>query len=455
MGILFSNMIGTLAVIFVIAFFIGGSDLLPMFLGMKRNWKFILTAGIVGGAFGIYGNLTGTSLNGAVISVRDIGPMMAGFFGGPLGGLLGGLIAGAHRLTMGGITAKACIVATCIIGVLCGLLSRRSHDQLIRPRFAFCVGIVMEALHLGIVLLMVKPFETALDIVRQIAIPFILVNALGFTLLISLTTYVEKQRNLILEQNRLQSELNTANVIQRSLLPPITDSYPGRSEFSIRASMTPAKVVGGDFYDVFFVDQDRIAFLIADVSGKGIPAALFMASAKITLQNCIRDFSDLAEAVEKANDSLCANNEAEMFVTAWIGILDIPSGRVEYVCAGHNPPVLIAREGARFIRDRGGFVLGGMEGTPYRQHSLQLQPGDSIYLYTDGVTEAMNTVRELYGEGRLQECLKWLHNVDPQTVLDRVHYDVAQHVKRAEQFDDITMLCLRWDGKEVSGEQES
>ncbi|MBQ1418311.1 MAG: hypothetical protein IIY95_02740, partial [Firmicutes bacterium] len=144
MGILFSSMIGTLAVIFVIAFFIGGSDLLPMFLGMKRNWKFILTAGIVGGAFGIYGNLTGTSLNGAVISVRDIGPMMAGFFGGPLGGLLGGLIAGAHRLTMGGITAKACIVATCIIGVLCGFLSMRSHDQLIRPRFAFAVGIVME-----------------------------------------------------------------------------------------------------------------------------------------------------------------------------------------------------------------------------------------------------------------------------------------------------------------------
>ena len=443
MGSYFSNMIGTLAVIFVIAFFIGGSDLLPMFLGMDRNWKFTLTAGLVGGAFGIYGNLTGTSLNGAVISVRDIGPMMAGFFGGPAGGLLGGLIAGAHRLTLGGITAKACIVATCIIGLLCGLLSNRSHEQLIRPRFAFGIGVVMEALHLGIVLLMVKPFETALDIVRQIAIPFILVNALGLTLLISLMTYVEKQRNLAVEQSRIQADLNTANVIQRSLLPPITDSYPGRPEFTIRASMTPAKVVGGDFYDVFFVDPDRIAFLVADVSGKGIPAALFMASAKITLQNCIRDFGDLAEAVAKANDSLCTNNEAEMFVTAWIGILDIPTGRVDYVCAGHNPPVRISPEGASFIRDRGGFVLGGMEGMRYKMHSLQLGEGDSIYLYTDGVTEAMNAAGTLYGEEKLQNCLKYMHGADPQAVLDRVHWSISEHVNGSEQFDDITMLCLK------------
>jgi sigma-B regulation protein RsbU (phosphoserine phosphatase) len=382
-------------------------------------------------------------VQGAVISVRDIGPMMAGFFGGPLGGLLGGVIAGLHRYTMGGLTAKACIVATCTIGVLCGLISNRSHDRLIRPGFAFCVGAVMELLHLAIVLIMVKPFETALDIVKQIAIPFILVNALGFAILISLMTYIENQRKLMLEQSRIHSELEAAKVIQQSLLPPITEQYPGRTEFSIRASMTPAKDVGGDFYDLFFVDSSHIAFLVADVSGKGIPAAMFMATAKLTLQNCIRDIPDLAEAITRANDALCAHNDAEMFVTAWIGVLDIPGGRVDYVCAGHNPPVLITRSGPEFLRARGGFVLGGMEGMPYKKNSLQMMPGDSIFLYTDGVTEAENVSHGLYGEDRLQKCLEMMYTAEPQLVLDRVSWDMKQHVKDAEQFDDITMLCLK------------
>ena len=436
-------MIGTLAVIFVVAFFLGGSDLLPKFLNMGRTWKFTLIAGIVGGLFGIYGNLAGVPFQGAVISVRDIGPMMAGFFGGPLGGLLGGVIAGVHRYTMGGLTATACIVATCLIGVICGLISNRSHERLIRPAFAFCIGVIMEVLHLTIVLVMVKPFETALALVEQIALPFILVNAMGFAILISLMTYIEDQRNLLLEQNRIHSELEAAKVIQQSLLPPITDSYPGRAEFTVRASMTPAKDVGGDFYDIFFVDSNHIAFLAADVSGKGIPAAMFMATAKLTLQNCIRDIDGLSEAIALGNDTLCARNEAEMFVTAWIGVLDIPSGRVDYVCAGHNPPVLITPHGAEYVRTRSGFVLGGMDGMPYTQSSLQLEPGDSIFLYTDGVTEAENASHELYGETRLQMCLQPMYGADPQDVLDRVSLDMKKHVKNAEQFDDITMLCLR------------
>ncbi|MBR6969098.1 MAG: SpoIIE family protein phosphatase [Firmicutes bacterium] len=443
MELLFSKMIGTLAVIFVIAFFLGGSDYLPKFLNMGRNWKSTLIAGFVGGLFGIYGNLSGAAFQGAVISVRDIGPMMAGFFGGPFGGLLGGVIAGAHRYTMGGITATACIVATCLIGLICGLLSNLYHECLTRPGFAFCTGVIMEVLHLTTVLVMVKPFETALDLVEQIAMPFILVNALGFALLISLMSYVERQRTLLLEQNRLHSELEAAKVIQQSLLPPISESYPGRPEFSVRASMTPAKDVGGDFFDVFFVSSDRIAFLVADVSGKGIPAAMFMATAKMTLQNCVRDFEDLSEAIARANDSLCSRNEAEMFVTAWIGVLDIPTGRVDYVCAGHNPPLLLTPCGPEYLRTRGGFVLGGMESMPYRQSSLQLAPGDSIFLYTDGVTEAENTAHVLYGEDRLQTCLQDLYGADPQQVLDRVCKDMELHVKNAEQFDDITMLCLR------------
>nr|MCR4724966.1 serine/threonine-protein phosphatase [Clostridia bacterium] len=166
------------------------------------------------------------------------------------------------------------------------------------------------------------------------------------------------------------------------------------------------------------------------------------------LQNCVRDFEDLSEAVARANNSICARNEAEMFVTAWIGVLDIPTGRVEYVCAGHNPPVLMTPHGPEYVRARGGFVLGGMEDMPYRQSSLQLDPGDSLFLYTDGVTEAENTAHALYGEDRLQICLKDLYGADPQQVLDQVRADMELHVKNAEQFDDITMLCLRRTAEE-------
>ena len=443
MDTLFAKLIGTLAVILVIAAIIGGSDFLNRLVTSKRDGKYTLLAGLLGGMFGIYGNISGVAFNGAVISVRDIGPMLAGFVGGPWGGLLGGVIAGVHRYTMGGITAQACIIATCCIGTMCGLLSQKYHDRLIKPWMAMIIGALMECFHLLVVLIMVKPFETALDIVKTIAAPFILVNAIGFTLMIAVMAYIENQRNLTAERGRIQSELEVATVIQKSLLPPISDTYPGRTEFNIQGYMRPAKQVGGDFYDCFFLSQDKRAFLIADVSGKGIPAALFMASAKITLQNCIRDFFDLPEAIRLANNSICANNEAEMFVTAWIGVLDIKTGGVDYICAGHNPPVLITGQGPEYIRYRGGFVLGGMEGLNYKPQHLDLKPGDVLFLYTDGVTEAENAAKDLYSESRLEACLAALKDPDAGTVIEAVKADVANFVQGEDPSDDMTMLCIR------------
>lgn len=443
MDTLFTKLIGTLAVILVIAAIIGGSDFLNRLVTSRRDVKYILLAGLLGGMFGIYGNISGVAFNGAVISVRDIGPMLAGFVGGPWGGLLGGVIAGVHRLTMGGITARACIIATCCIGTMCGLLSKRYHDRLIKPWMALIIGALMECFHLCVVLIMVKPFETALEIVKSIAAPFVLVNAVGFTLMIAVMAYIENQRLITAERGRLQSELEVATVIQKSLLPPISDTYPGRPEFDIQGYMRPAKQVGGDFYDCFFLTPDKIAFLIADVSGKGIPAALFMASAKITLQNCVRDYLDLPEAIRLANDSLCANNEAEMFVTAWIGVLDIPTGSVDFVCAGHNPPILITGDEPKYIRHRSGFVLGGMEGLTYKTQHLDLKPGDVLFLYTDGVTEAENGVKDLYSEDRLQACLSAISDYNVNAVIEAVKTDVANFVRGVDQSDDMTMLCIR------------
>ncbi len=444
MDVFFTNMIGSVAVILVVAAVIGAKDLLSKFFGAsRRRWVYSLLAGVLGGVLGVYGNLAGISLNGAVISVRDIGPMLAGFTGGPLGGLIAGAICGVHRYFMGGITATACVVATCCIGIICGTLSWKLHDKLIKPYWAFAVGAAMETFHLGLVLLMVKPFDTAFGIVKTIALPFILVNSVGFTLLISMITYIDKQKRIAFERNRLQSELEVATVIQHSLLPVLSDKYPGRPEIGVAASMDAAKEVGGDFYDVFFVDKDRIAFVIADVSGKGVPAALFMATSKTTIQNCVRDIPSLDEAMMTANNALCGNNEAEMFVTAWIGVLEISTGVLSFISAGHNPPVLIGENGAEFLKRKNCFVLAGMEGVRYREETAQLKKGDKLFLYTDGITEAHDRGNALYGEERLAGLLSGLYAADENEVIESVKKDVKLFANGREQFDDMTMLCFK------------
>ncbi|MBR3228280.1 MAG: SpoIIE family protein phosphatase [Erysipelotrichaceae bacterium] len=436
-------MIGTLAVILLIAGFIGSSEYFSKLAQAEKRWEYIAFSAILGGLFGIYGNLAGFSYNGAIISVRDMGPMLAGYISGPGGGLLAGLIAGLHRLMMGGITAEACVVATCSIGLICGFISERKNEFIAVPHRAFILSALMETFHLGIVLLMVKPYETALDIVNSIATPFIISNAVGFLLMVVIINHTKKQREVMLERNRLQSELEVGSVIQHSLLPHITEEYPGISTLDIAASMEAAKKVGGDFYDLFFVDSSHLAFLIGDVSGKGIPAALFMANSKITLQNCIRDIPKLSVAMETANNSLCARNDAEMFVTLWAGVLDISTNECTYVCAGHNPPVIISDGTPEYLRTKNDLVMAAIEGSSYQEHSFRLKKGDVLYLYTDGVTEADNAAHEQYGEERLLECLKEIGNSDSEQINERVKESVARFVNGNSQFDDMSMLCFR------------
>ncbi|MBQ7726262.1 MAG: SpoIIE family protein phosphatase, partial [Clostridia bacterium] len=420
MDLVFSKLIGTLAVILVVAGFIGGSDIIFRVMKTGRNWLYSILFGILGGLFGIYGNISGFDLQGAIISVRDMGPMLAGFAGGPVGGLIAGLVAGLHRLTLGGITAYACIIATCCIGLICGFVSLKWHERVKKPYIALLLGALMETFHLGVVLVIVKPFETAFDIVRQIALPFIIINSIGFALMVAIITYTENQKALVMEKSRIRSELEVATVIQHSLLPTINEKYPGRSEVDISAFMEAAKEVGGDFYDVFFVGTDRIAFVIGDVSGKGVPAALFMASAKITLQNCIRDIPKLPEAVETANNALCAGNEANMFVTLWVGILELDTGELKYVSAGHNPPILFKGGAPTYLKTKGGFVLAGMEGMVYKENSLTLEKGDFVCLYTDGITEANSESEELFGEDRLIECFANAKDLSAEQIVKAV-----------------------------------
>lgn len=261
--------------------------------------------------------------------------------------------------------------------------------------------------------------------------------------------YIENLTHVTAEKERIGAELSVATHIQASMLPCIFPAFPNRREFDIYATMTPAKEVGGDFYDFFLVDDDHLAVVIADVSGKGVPAALFMVIAKTLIKDHTQSGKPPEEVFTEVNRQLCEANDEYLFVTAWMGVLEISTGKLVYVNAGHNPPVIGRKNGeTEFLRSRPGFVLAGLDFTKYRAGSLELMPGDLLYLYTDGVTEAMNTAQELYGEERLKRTLDANVSAAPEEIFKAVKKDLDDFVADAPQFDDITMLAMRYLGRE-------
>jgi len=253
-------------------------------------------------------------------------------------------------------------------------------------------------------------------------------------------------------QERINQELEIARNIQQSSLPTNFEEFDAYREVDVFATMDPAREIGGDFYD-FVMKDNTLSFGIADVSGKGIPGALFMMRSKATLRNCVDAGLRIDDTFTLTNDRLCEGNEAEMFVTAWMGMLDIASGHVEFANAGHNPPLVYRKgEGYSYLKSRVGLVLGGMSGMLYKLQELQLKPGDKIFLYTDGVTEAQNRNKEFYGEERLISCLNAHMDADEEETVSAVRADLDEFAGGAEQFDDITMMLVRYNGNEGTAE---
>ena len=262
-----------------------------------------------------------------------------------------------------------------------------------------------------------------------------------------LKTYMTNLTKVTAEKERIATELDVATEIQSGMLPK---DFPTREDFELFATMTPAKKVGGDFYDFYMIDETHLAITVADVSGKGISAALFMVIAKTVLNNFAvskHNIDGLAEVVAEANDKLCANNAAMMFVTAFIGVLDLQTGEFVYVNAGHNPPVIYRAEknSCEFLDVKKNFVLGPMDGIPFAEQKVSLKRGDLLFLYTDGVTEALNVKEEEYLPERL---IKFMNSTncaaDLKILLANVRADLSAHVGDAEQSDDITMFALRF-----------
>lgn len=271
-----------------------------------------------------------------------------------------------------------------------------------------------------------------------------------------INTTVDRLKAYIAEAAaRIDADLEIAKAIQTSALPSVFPPFPEQKEFELFASMHAAKEVGGDFYDYYMLSENTLGFLIADVSGKSIPGAMFMMTSKTVIKGLAESGLPVDEVFTEANEKLCEGNDAEMFLTAWMGYLDLKTGLVKVANAGHNPPVLIRDGKAEYVILKPGLMLAGMDGTIYKEHTLQLQNNDILYLYTDGVTEAMDADENQYGEDRLIELLSFGNNYPAPAgdngiagaVCKLVKEDIDRFVKGAEQSDDITMLCVKYLGK--------
>ena len=261
--------------------------------------------------------------------------------------------------------------------------------------------------------------------------------------------YIENLTSITAEKERIGAELTVASVIQENSIPNIFPAFPERKDFDIYGSMTPAKAVGGDFYNFFLVDEDHLAFVIGDVSGKGVPAALFMMVTNILVSDRTRMGGTPAEILKYVNENICEHNKADMFVTLWLGILEVSTGKITAANAGHDDAA-IYRNGESFelLKTKHNLVVGAMAGLEFTDFEIQLNKGDKLFLYTDGVPEATNEKLEMFSSERMVEALNKYKEQCPEDILDGIRISVNEFVGSAPQFDDLTMLCIELNGDE-------
>lgn len=277
-------------------------------------------------------------------------------------------------------------------------------------------------------------------------------------MVLEINDYIENLYRVTKEKERIHSELSVASSIQANMLPCIFPAFPKRNDIDIYATMHPAKEVGGDFYDYFFIDEDHVVFLVGDVSGKGVAAALFMVIAKTLLKNEAQSLKIINETLIKVNNQLCDNNKEEMFVTAFAAVFNVKTGELVYSNAGHNKPLIYRAKEKKFdwLHMKKGFVLAGIENFKYRLEKTYLDRGDAIYIYTDGVTEALNKKNELFSDSRLLECMNSLDfdNMKLKDVLKFVADEVKKFANGADQADDITMLLFKNYTVDYKGDEQ-
>lgn len=401
------------------------------------------------GALSIFGTYGGFRLpSGAIANIRDLGPMVAGLMGGPMVGLGAGLIGGVHRYFLGGFVCIPCSVSTVIAGLLGGAIYKLNRGGFVPVWQAVMFAIFMESLHMGLTLLIAKPYEQALAVVKEVALPMIAANAVGVAifgfiirnLIIERRTAAERE-SFRREIERTEFEMETARGIQQSFLP---ESPPRIEGFELAALNLPARQVGGDFYDFIPVSENEWGIIIADVSGKGVPAALFMALSRTLVRANVSDKITASQAIEKANHLISQEAQMGMFVTLFYAVLTPEKKRLQYVNAGHNPPFVVKKGATDIILLRArGIAMGVMDDVVLEEKEVLLDSNDVVVFYTDGITEAINGAGEQFGEKRLVETINRNADLPVKDLVGRVKDEVFNFAQDQPQFDDFTLVILK------------
>ena len=443
------DLVEKICVILVIAYLITRTKIFHEIMDNKfsvKNMAFII---LVFGALSIFGTYSGITINGSMGNVRDLGPMIAGLVGGPVAGLGAGLIGGLYRyFFLGGITTFPCSLSTILAGLFAGIIYILNKRKFIGIIGAVLFAAFMESFHMVLVLLLAKPYPEAFVIAQELSVPMIVSNALGMLIFAYFITNLTKERKTTKERdeyfNELQRkkyELEIAHEIQESFLP---QEMPNLDGYDIFALNLPAKEVGGDFYDFIPISKDKIGVTIADVSGKSVPAALFMAVSRTILRAKAMGNSNAAEVIEDANKLIAEDSDTGMFVTLFYAILDLKNKTMEYVNAGHNNPVLFIRKtGSMECLSAKGIALGAIDTIELEEKKVNLQSGDVIVFYTDGVTEAINDKEEFFGQKRLYKLIKSHSDLNAEGIVNTIKKEVVSFSQSQSQFDDITLMVIK------------
>jgi len=438
----------TMCVVIVVAYFLARSRFFPAVLDGHPPLKIQCLMVLIFGALSVYGTIAGIEFSGAIINIRDLGPMLAGLLCGPYVGLGAGLIGAAYRLTVGGFTVYACALATVLAGLFGGLIWFLKKRKFAGITIAVIFAVAMECLHMLFVLLLCPPFEKALAVVELISIPMIVANAAGIFVFSFIVGEIEAERamqkerdTLRTEMERKDAELSIASGIQQSFLPEIVSA----AGFEIAAKSVMAREVGGDFFDVIHHPDNQLGLIIADVSGKGIPAALFMAESQIVVRITASWYPENPrDSIRSANTILTAESTSGRFVTLFYGVLD-PQGRTfTYVNAGHVPPLLChAADGTFEELEATGIAIGAMADADYTCKSRNLSQGDVLVLYTGGITDAENARLEMFGEEHLRAVITRDRGMDSKVIVSKILEEVRDFCGDYPQSDDITLMVIK------------
>ena len=442
-----------ICVIIVFAYLFTRSRYFLEILEKRPSLKTKILLIVVFGLLSVYGTISGVTLNGAVLNVRDIGPFIAGLCCGPWVGIGAGIIGGLYRCAQGGPYMYTGLIAPILAGFLGGVMYLANKRELVPTRIAVVFVALVECLISLIAIIVATPVSQFVTIATVVAIPMIITTVVGVFIFSTIMQNLLDERSMKLEKEKLEfemarknAELQIAAEIQRNFLP---ETIPTTLGFDVAAKSIPAKEVGGDFFDVMPLEvipmsNTRTGIMIADVSGKGVPAALFMALSRIVVRVTAMWFKKPSEVISFANPIIANNSKTGMFVTLFYGVIDNETHTLTYVNAGHNPPLVLRKKTGEIEElNLTGVAVGALEDAEYTQEELKLFPDDIIVLYTDGITEAVNDLEEMFEVPRLIDIIQKTRDLSSQEIADEIISAVFAFSGTQPQFDDITLMVVK------------